>query len=551
MNKTLMALVLTVAISFSAAMTAFAADTATNISLEGRANFSVTLQTNSLVFSNEPTYDIYDSISLEIISMNGEIVRNITYARGQGNGATLDVAGIPAGSYYVRVGYVTKGFKIYRDKYAYTLEVNSGVASFKPIGYYANNLKITATERTDAYALNFYKGGTYATDAAYIKQANLITAGITDDYAKVKAIHDWVANNMYYDYSDGDTIINDVAAANAEVFPGSGVMKRTICVGFAGVTENLMVAAGFPAKTVGGNTVMGVEGHAWNEVYVDGRWVFLDTTYDSKNLFDGTTGTFSKQVQCAQTYFDTPIAEWSTTHRVDEELNELDTIAWNGSLYIKKVGPTGIFQDKVLQEVKNFPINGLVTSTYGYKATDMYRDALCTIPWNFATDRVFSGYIAIYVKIPTISVTLDSRGGTAVKSMELKPDANGYCKIPTPVSPTRSGYTFTGWVVGSPDNSTVWDFKTWTVTYDETLYATWKKTAAPVAKYTVTYNSNGGTAVKASTVNVATKLVKPATPIRKGYKFVNWYKDSKCTKVWNFSTDKVTAITVLYAKWTR
>lgn len=311
-----MALVLTAAISFSSAITALAADTETNISLDDRAKFTVTLQSNSLVFNNEPTDQTYDSISLDILdSKTSALVRNITYNRGQGNGAILSVAGIPDGSYMVRVGYVTNGFKQYRDKYAYTLEVKSGVASFKANNFYANNLKMTANERTDASALASYKG---TPKAVYIKQANLITAGITNDFDKVKAIHDWVATNMYYDYWDGKTPLVDKAAANAELIPGTGVLKRGICGNFAGVTMELMRAAGFPAKIVGGNVISDNAGHDWNEVFVDGRWVFMDTTFDCINTFDGT---FSNQAKCKQTYFDTPMAEWSLLSSFDGVVN--------------------------------------------------------------------------------------------------------------------------------------------------------------------------------------------------------------------------------------
>ena len=37
--------------------------------------------------------------------------------------------------------------------------------------------------------------------------------------------------------------------------------------------------------------------------------------------------------------------------------------------------------------------------------------------------------------------------------------------------------------------------------------------------------------------NTLSTINKPAAPTRSGYKFVNWYKDSNCAKVWNFTTD--------------
>lgn len=384
MNKKLMALVLTAAITFSSAMTAFAADTSNKISLDDRAKFTVTLQANSLVFGNEPTDRVYDSIILAISTRAGVEVRDIKYARGQGDGAILSLAGIADGSYHVKVGYVNKGFKNYPDGYAYTLEIKSGVASFKKSVYYASNLKWTANERTDDYALSFYKR---IPPAAYVKQANLITAGITSDYEKVRAIHDWVASHLYYDYWTGSGKLS--ADSEDEVFPGAVTGKRGVCGAYAGVSADLMRGAGFPAKIVAGGVQRGA--HGWTEVYVDNRWIFTDPTWDSNNVFDGT---FSKQAKSKQIFFDMPMAEWSATHEVGIGLAAKDKIAWNGSLYIVEKDTY-----KLLKEVKNVTIGGLVSSTYGYKATDMYKDGRCTIRWNFDTDKVDGTTNTIYVKV--------------------------------------------------------------------------------------------------------------------------------------------------------
>ena len=46
-------------------------------------------------------------------------------------------------------------------------------------------------------------------------------------------------------------------------------------------------------------------------------------------------------------------------------------------------------------------------------------------------------------------------------------------------------------------------------------------------------------------------IMKPADPTARHYSFAGWYKDKECTKNWNFETDKVTADTILYAKWNK
>ena len=69
-------------------------------------------------------------------------------------------------------------------------------------------------------------------------------------------------------------------------------------------------------------------------------------------------------------------------------------------------------------------------------------------------------------------------------------------------------------------------------------------------KYTVTYNTNGGSAVGSATVSEGGKLTEPQAPTKDGYTFHGWYKDAAFTNAWNFGADTVTGNTTLYAKWT-
>ena len=74
------------------------------------------------------------------------------------------------------------------------------------------------------------------------------------------------------------------------------------------------------------------------------------------------------------------------------------------------------------------------------------------------------------------------------------------------------------------------------------------KVATPVAKYKVQFESNGGSAVKAQTVESGGKASKPGDPNRDDYKFKGWYTDKGLTKAYNFNTTVKSNVT-LYAKW--
>jgi uncharacterized repeat protein (TIGR02543 family) len=68
-------------------------------------------------------------------------------------------------------------------------------------------------------------------------------------------------------------------------------------------------------------------------------------------------------------------------------------------------------------------------------------------------------------------------------------------------------------------------------------------------QYTVTFNSQGGSAVGSVIKDNNSTITAPTSPTRAGYTFVGWYKEAACTNAWNFTTDKVTSSTTLYAKW--
>ena len=69
------------------------------------------------------------------------------------------------------------------------------------------------------------------------------------------------------------------------------------------------------------------------------------------------------------------------------------------------------------------------------------------------------------------------------------------------------------------------------------------------AEYTVTFDSNGGSAVASQTVIRNKKLNRPTSPTKIGYTFGGWYVDKALTNAYNFEV-AVTEDFTLYAKWT-
>lgn len=91
--------------------------------------------------------------------------------------------------------------------------------------------------------------------------------GKKSDYKKVKAIHDFIIENAQY----------DITAKNNSAY-GCLIEHYSACQGYAVLTYKMMTEAGIECRVITGTS--GQTGHAWNIVKVDGRWYYLDTTWD-------------------------------------------------------------------------------------------------------------------------------------------------------------------------------------------------------------------------------------------------------------------------------
>jgi uncharacterized repeat protein (TIGR02543 family) len=77
----------------------------------------------------------------------------------------------------------------------------------------------------------------------------------------------------------------------------------------------------------------------------------------------------------------------------------------------------------------------------------------------------------------------------------------------------------------------------------------WKGCPAEAYGYKVTFDSQGGSAVKDG-MAYENAVAEPKAPSRDGYIFAGWFKEASCANAWNFSSDIVNGDVTLYAKWT-
>ena len=95
------------------------------------------------------------------------------------------------------------------------------------------------------------------------------------DYEKVSAVYNYITTNVKYDSSDG----NAAFSAYSALFNG-----RAVCQGVAQLTYRLLMDAGVSCRIIPGYGNGG--DHAWNIAAVNGKYYYIDATWDIGNTPD-------------------------------------------------------------------------------------------------------------------------------------------------------------------------------------------------------------------------------------------------------------------------
>lgn len=104
------------------------------------------------------------------------------------------------------------------------------------------------------------------------------------DYEKVKAIYGWLCAYVDYDFEnlDDDTYLLKHSTYAALV------QRKAVCQGYATAFYRLALMAGLDARFISGYGLVEDETgnsywgeHGWNIVRLDGRWYYLDATWDA------------------------------------------------------------------------------------------------------------------------------------------------------------------------------------------------------------------------------------------------------------------------------
>ncbi|MDO4373525.1 MAG: InlB B-repeat-containing protein [Clostridia bacterium] len=138
-----------------------------------------------------------------------------------------------------------------------------------------------------------------------------------------------------------------------------------------------------------------------------------------------------------------------------------------------------------------------------------------------------STFTAVWT-VKQYTLTFNTDGGS-----EIAPITQDYgTAVTAPADPTRTGYTFSGWDKAIPETMPA---------ENTTITARWS-----VNRYTITFNTDGGSAVSAITKNYGAAVSAPTAPTKTGYTFAGWQLGDEA---YTFSTMPAESIT-LTARWT-
>ena len=229
--------------------------------------------------------------------------------------------------------------------------------------------------------------------------------------------------------------------------------------------------------------------------------------------------------------------------------------------FVTLVGASDTMNDYELTSFKNESLDGRVvvapgtitygTETYSVADAEPYLSHFTHNHKEIITDTDYTAEtgtssqaksLVLYRAIQKFSVTYtDGIGGTSFADEVTSDLRRG---TPTPAftggTPTRSGYTFTGW---EPSVAA-------TVTGNAVYTAQWTKNSSSShhsTRYTLHYESNGGTAYKDERYSSGTKVTLDKTPTRESYTFTGWYADKELTQ--KISSIKMTSEKTVYAGW--
>lgn len=297
---------------------------------------------------------------------------------------------------------------------------------------------------------------------------------------------------------------------------------------------------------------------------IDGRPTQIETVLEGQKMTEPTTpDNGTKQflgwyLKVGETYtefnFDNPVTEEMTLYARwydPEHPTTAEVIFMDGDRQLDK--KTVTVGDKVTLPTDPVKDN--------YTFGGWFVDEDCTQPFN-ADTRITSDTI-LYAKWTPVEVEIT---GIVIDPQEFTLEIDGTKTLTAKAEPESAGAVEVDW--SSDDEAVAIVDENGLVTAkavgstkikatlktdpeiigEASVTVTEKSIVTEKNKYTVTFDSKGGSAVAAQTVEEGALAAQPANPTREGYTFGGWYTDEALSHAYDFKT-AVSGNITLYAKW--
>lgn len=164
----------------------------------------------------------------------------------------------------------------------YLIEVFENTRDSQYALVFNQNFSVSMENPNDAFLCpNQYVWYTPTTQA--ITKSFELCADATTDLERAQILYEYVGNTIMYDY------IKALMASTGELagyLPDVDTTLDTqmgICFDYASLLACMMRVQGIPTKLVIGDLLTQNQYHAWNESYIDGKWVLMDPTFKSSD----------------------------------------------------------------------------------------------------------------------------------------------------------------------------------------------------------------------------------------------------------------------------
>ena len=121
----------------------------------------------------------------------------------------------------------------------------------------------------------------YTPESACVQMARELASNATNEGDVMRAIYEWIAGNVTYDNNKATQLAN---ATGYVPNPDDTLITKTgICFDYASLAAAMFRSLGIPCKIITGYVGEKDLYHAWNEIYIDGKWVTAAFTIEPNN----------------------------------------------------------------------------------------------------------------------------------------------------------------------------------------------------------------------------------------------------------------------------